>query len=44
MQQERETDDETNVLPDFPIGAIAEVTGATFDDQNAKDFLGYFLI
>lgn len=32
----------TNVLPDFLIGAIAEVTGAPLMTANAKDFLSYF--
>ncbi len=32
----------TNVLPDFIIGAIAEVAGAPLVTINAKDFVGYF--
>ncbi|HEX3888870.1 MAG TPA: PIN domain-containing protein [Phenylobacterium sp.] len=32
----------TNVLPDFLIGAIAEVAGAPLITANAKDFTGYF--
>ena len=31
-----------NVLPDFLIGAIAEVSGAPLMTANAKDFTGYF--
>jgi len=32
----------TNVLPDFLIGAIAEVTGAPLVTANPKDFINYF--
>ena len=32
----------TNVLPDFLIGAIAEVAEAPLITANQKDFLGYF--
>ncbi len=32
----------TNVLPDFLIGAIAEVAGSPLITANRKDFLGYF--
>jgi len=32
----------TNVLPDFLIGAIAEVVGAPLITVNPKDFVGYF--
>ncbi|HTK35589.1 MAG TPA: PIN domain-containing protein [Caulobacteraceae bacterium] len=32
----------TNVLPDFLIGAIAEVSGAPLVTANPKDFTGYF--
>jgi predicted nucleic acid-binding protein len=31
-----------NVLPDFLIGALAEVSGAPLVTANAKDFTGYF--
>ena len=32
----------TNVLPDFLIGAIAEVAGAPLITANRKDYVGYF--
>lgn len=32
----------TNVLPDFLIGAIAEVLDAPLLTANARDFVGYF--
>jgi len=32
----------TNVLPDFLIGAIAEVAGAPLITTNRKDFINYF--
>jgi len=32
----------TNVLPDFLIGALAEVTGSPLITANKKDFVGYF--
>jgi predicted nucleic acid-binding protein len=32
----------TNVLPDFLIGAIAEIAGAPLVTINQKDFVGYF--
>jgi predicted nucleic acid-binding protein len=32
----------TNVLPDFIIGAIAEVTGSPLMTANTKDFVKYF--
>ena len=32
----------TNVLPDFLIGAFAEIAGAPLITTNAKDFVGYF--
>ena len=32
----------TNVLPDFLIGALAEVAGAPLVTANHKDFVGYF--
>lgn len=32
----------TNVLPDFLIGAMAEVVGAPLITANAKDFVKYF--
>lgn len=32
----------TNVLPDFLIGALAEVSGAPLITANAKHFRGYF--
>jgi predicted nucleic acid-binding protein len=32
----------TNVLPDFLIGAIAEVAGAPLVTINRKDYVGYF--
>ena len=32
----------TNVLPDFLIGALADVAGAPLITTNPKDFTGYF--